>query len=143
MTNKKTFMLRKEDVKRKWHLVDVKGQILGHIATEIALKLTGKTKVDYTPHVDGGDYVVVINAKEVELTRGKENKKVYSWHTGYPGGYRERSFQEMLEKKPSEVIRRAVINMLPKNRLRKQRMTRLKIYAGSEHRHQSQFNNKS
>lgn len=135
----KTFMQRKEDVKRSWHLVDVKDQVLGRVATQIAVKLIGKDKPTYTPHTDGGDYVVVINAGEVKLTRNKANQKMYRSHSGFPGNLRERSFTEMQNKNPEEVIRLAVVNMLPKNKLRDQRMARLKIYAGSEHPHASQL----
>lgn len=135
-------MQRKEDVERKWHLVDVQGQILGRTATEIAELLIGKHKPTYTPHVDAGDYVVVVNAAEVELSRDKANKKVYHWYTGFPGGLRQKKFKDMLQDKPTEVIRRAVINMLPKNKMRKRRMARLKIYPGSEHPHQAHFANK-
>ena len=135
-------MQRKEDVERKWHLVDVQGQILGRTATEIAELLIGKHKPTYTPHVDAGDYVVVENAAEVELSRDKANKKVYHWYTGFPGGLRQKKFKDMLQDKPTEVIRRAVINMLPKNKMRKRRMARLKIYPGSEHQHQAHFANK-
>ena len=142
--NKKqqTFMQRKEDVTREWHLVDVKGKILGRVATEIAELLIGKHKPTYTPHTDAGDYVVVTNAAEVELTRGKEDKKVYRWHTGFPGGLKERTFKEMQRKHPEEIIRRAVINMLPKNRLRSDRMARMKIYQDEDHKHESQLGGK-
>ena len=138
----KTFIQRKEDVTRQWHLVDVKGKVLGRIATEIAVKLIGKDKPTYTPHTDAGDYVVVINAREVAVTRGKETKKIYYRHSGFPGGLNERTFAEMIEKHPEEVIRLAVVNMLPKNRLRSQRMARLKINAGPEHSHESQLGGK-
>lgn len=138
----KTFLQRKEDVKREWHLVDVKGKTLGRIATEIAIKLMGKHKPTYTPHTDGGDYVVVLNAREVKVTANKAETKRYYSHSGFPGGLRSRSLTEMLEKHPEEVLRKAVINMLPKNRLRKNRMVRLKIYVGSEHPHQSHFGEK-
>lgn len=139
MKKHKTFMQRKEDVERNWHQVDVKGQILGRIATEIAKLLIGKDKPTYTPHVDAGDYVVVINAKHVELTRKKADKKVYRWHTGFPGGLKERGFKEMLETHPDRIIREAVKGMLPTNKFRKKRLARLKIYAGEEHSHQSQI----
>lgn len=132
-------MQRREDVTRNWHLVDVKGKILGRSATAIAQKLIGKHKPTYTPHTDAGDYVVVVNAREVALTRGKENKKQYYSHSGFPGGLKQRSFAEMIQKHPEEVIRLAVQNMLPKNRLRNDRLARLKIYAGPEHAHQSQL----
>ncbi|HCR80896.1 MAG: 50S ribosomal protein L13 [Candidatus Pacebacteria bacterium GW2011_GWB1_47_8] len=137
-----TFMQRKEDVIRRWHLIDVKDQVLGRVATEIAIKLIGKDKPTYTPHIDGGDYVVVINASDVKLTRGKELKKLYRSHSGFPGGLHERSFADMQAKHPTEIIRLAVVNMLPNNKLRDRRMTRLKIYAGPEHEHQSQLGEK-
>ena len=137
-----TFMQRKEDVIRRWHLIDVKDQVLGRVATEIAIKLIGKDKPTYTPHIDGGDYVVVINASDVKLTRGKELKKLYRSHSGFPGGLHERSFADMQAKHPTEIIRLAVVNMLPNNKLRDRRMTRLKIYAGPEHEHQSQLGGK-
>ena len=140
--NQSTFMQRKEDVTRAWHLVDVKDQVLGRIATEIAVKLIGKNKPTYTPHTDAGDFVVVINARDVQVTRGKELKKMYRRHSGFPGGLHERSFAEMIEKHPEEVIRLAVVNMLPNNKLRDRRMARLKIYAGPEHEHQSQLGEK-
>ncbi len=139
MKQYKTFMQRKEDVIRQWHLVDVDDQVLGRIATDIAELLIGKHKPTYTPHIDGGDYVVVINAQQVALTRNKENKKVYRWHTGYPGGLKEMSFKKMLAKHPDRVIMRAVKNMLPKNKHRKKRLARLKVYASDEHPYQEQI----
>ena len=141
MKKNKTFMQNKKNVTRKWHLVDVKGRILGRVATEIAQKLIGKNKVTYTPHVDSGDYVVVINASQVELSRNKADKKVYRWHTGFPGGLKERKFKDMLVQKPEFIIQRAVKNMLPKNKMRDRRMTRLKIFAGNDHPHQTHFKN--
>ncbi|MFZ5438091.1 MAG: 50S ribosomal protein L13 [Patescibacteria group bacterium] len=142
MKNQQTFMQRKEDVTREWHLVDVKGKVLGRVATEIAEKLIGKNKPTYTPHVDGGDYVVVINAKEVAVTGGKEQKKIYYRHSGFPGGLKQRTFEEMIQKNPEEVIFLAVKNMLPKNRLQGERLARLKIYAAAEHKHESQLGGK-
>jgi len=142
MKNQQTFMQRTEDVTRKWHLVDVKDQILGRIATQIAEKLIGKDKPTYTPHTDGGDFVVVINARQVAVTRGKELKKIYYSHSGFPGGLKQRTFEEMIRKNPEEVIRLAVKNMLPKNRLQSDRMARLKIYADAEHKHESQLGDK-
>ena len=135
----KTYMQKKAEVKREWHLVDVKGQVLGRVATEIAKKLMGKEKTTFTPHIDGGDYVVVINAQEVEITRGKEDEKLYYNYSGFPGGLREQTFAELQAKHPEEIIRRAVYNMLPKNKLRTPRMARLKIYAGTDHKHHSQL----
>jgi large subunit ribosomal protein L13 len=136
----KTFMQRKKDVQRQWHLVDVEGQILGRVATKIAEKLIGKSKPTYTPHVDAGDFVVVVNAEKVELSRNKDQKKVYRWHTGYPGELKEKSFKDMQQDAPEKIIWLAVRNMLPKNKMRQKRMARLKIYAGEEHPHQSQLN---
>lgn len=136
---KTTYMQKKAEVERQWHLVDVKGKVLGRIATEIALKLIGKNKPTYTPHIDGGDYVVVINAKDVQVTRNKEQGKVYFTYSGFPGGLREDTFAEMMARHPEEIIVRAVYNMLPKNKLRTQRMARLKVYAGAEHKHTSQL----
>lgn len=133
MKNNKTFLQRKEDVTRAWHQVDASGKVLGRLATEIAKKLMGKEKVTFTPHVDGGDFVVVTNAEKVVVTRSKAEGKKYFWHSGFPGGLRERSFNEMIARNPQEVLRRAVKNMLPKNRLQDQRMARLKIVIGEEH----------
>ncbi len=142
MKKQQTFMQRKEDVTREWHVVDVKGQILGQVATDIAKKLIGKDKPTYTPHVDGGDYVVVINAKQVAVTRGKELTKMYYRHSGFPGGLKQRTFEEMIQKNPEEVVLLAVKNMLPKNRLRDVRLARLKIYADDQHKHESQLGGK-
>ncbi|HDQ15635.1 MAG TPA: 50S ribosomal protein L13 [Bacteroidetes bacterium] len=132
-------MQRKEDVVRDWHLVDLEGKVLGRVATEIAKLLMGKDKPTFTPHVDGGDYVVAINASKVELTRNKKESKVYRWHTGFPGGLKEMTFERMMKKHPEKVIERAVYNMLPKNRLRKNRMVRLKIFALDQHPYQNQL----
>jgi len=133
MSKNKTYIEKKEDIERQWYEYDAKGQVLGRLATEIAQKLIGKHKVTYTPHNDGGDYVVVINAEQIEVTRNKANKKIYYWHTGFPGGIRQRTFAEMQEKNPSKIIELAVKNMLPKNRLRDQRLARLKIIVGDQH----------
>jgi len=134
----KTFMLRKEDVKRDWYLVDATGKTLGRLASEIAKILMGKNKPTYTPHIDGGDFVVVVNAEKVFVTGKKLNQKIYYKHTGYFGHLKETTLKEMLEKKPEEVIRLAVRGMLPKNKLRDKRLKRLKVYAGPEHPHKSQ-----
>ncbi len=139
MSNNKTFIQKKEEIKRQWFEYDAEGKVLGRLATEIAEKLIGKHKVTYTPHNDGGDYVVVINAEKIEVTRNKANKKIYYWHTGFPGGIKQRTFAEMIEKNPSKVIELAVKNMLPKNRLRDQRLSRLKIVVGDKHPYQSQI----
>ena len=139
MKNHKTFVQRKEDIKRNWIEVDAKGQVLGRMATGIAQQLIGKHKVEYTPHNDNGDFVVVVNADLVEVTRNKATKKIYYWHTGFPGGIKQRTFAEMLEKNPDKVIRRAVKNMLPKNRLRNDRLARLKVVTGTEHPYKGQI----
>lgn len=136
----KTFMQRKEDVKRDWYVMDATNKVLGRFASEVAKKLIGKHKPEYTPHTDGGDYVVVINAKAIAYTgSNKQQDKKYYNHSGYMGGLRTRTLGEMLENTPAEVIETAVYNMLPKNKLRTERMNRLKVYAGAEHPHESQI----
>lgn len=129
----KTTVQRKEDVKRNWLLIDAKDQILGSLASQIADSLIGKHKVDYTPHNDGGDYVVVINASQVAVTGKKALDKLYTHHSNYPGGYKEETFANLLARQPEAVIRTAVKGMLPKNRLQDDRLSRLKIFAGNEH----------
>ena len=136
---KKTYSQKPTEVTREWHLVDAKGQILGRMATQIATKLIGKHKPTITPQTDGGDFVVVTNAALVEVTGGKESKKMYYRSSLRPGGLKQRSLGEMMDLQPEEVIRKAVYNMIPKNKLRKDRMNRLKIYAGADHRHHSQL----
>lgn len=137
----KTFQLKKEAVSRKWHLVDMNGKILGRSATEIARLLMGKHKVDYTPHVDSGDYVVVINAKEVAVTGKKAEQKTYYRHSQFPGGLKAEVFTDLLERRPTVVIEKAVYGMLPKNKLNALRMKRLKVFAGSEHPYTDKFKN--
>ena len=136
--NKCTVMQKKEEVTRNWYEIDAEGIILGKIAAEIAVRLMGKHKPSYTPHVDGGDYVVVINADKFAVTGNKMLDKKYYRHSGYPGGLKVRNLEEMLEKKPTEVIRKAVERMLPKNKLGNQMINRLKIYTGNEHNHVAQ-----
>lgn len=135
----KTFIKKPADVTRDWHLVDAKGQVLGRLATQIATKLIGKHKRDYTPNVDGGDYVVVVNAADIAVTGKKMSDKIYYSHTGFPGGLKSKTLGEMMRDFPERVIEKAVYNMLPKNKLRSGRMTRLKVYAGEDHQHQSQL----
>ena len=132
-------MQKTADIERQWHLIDVDNKILGRTATVIAQLLMGKHKPTFTPHIDGGDFVVVINAKKVALTRNKPQQKVYRRVSQRPGGLTEVPFAVMIEKHPEKVIERAVYNMLPDNRLRDPRMARLKVYPGSEHPHQSQL----
>ena len=136
--NKCTVMQKKEEVTRNWYEIDAEGKILGKIAAEIAVRLMGKHKPSYTPHVDGGDYVVVMNADKFAVTGNKMLDKKYYRHSGYPGGLKVRNLEEMLEKKPTEVIRKAVERMLPKNKLGNQMINRLKIYTGNEHNHVAQ-----
>lgn len=139
---KYTFMQRKEDVVREWHHYDAEGQILGKIAVEIAKKLMGKEKLTFTPHIDGGDYVVVTNASKLVVTGKKLTDKVYYNYSGYPGGIRARRLGEILEKKPEELLMLAVKRMLPKNKLGRQQLTRLRVFAGAEHSHVAQKPNK-
>ena len=136
--NRYTVMQKKEEVVRNWYEIDAEGKILGKLAAEIAVKLMGKHKVSYTPHVDGGDFVVVTNAEKIAVTGNKLLAKTYYRHSGYPGGLKTRSLGEMLAKQPTEVIRKAVERMLPKNKLGSQMIGRLKIYVGNEHTHAAQ-----
>ena len=136
--NRYTVMQKKEEVVRNWYEIDAEGKILGKLAVEIAVKLMGKHKVSYTPHVDGGDFVVVTNAEKIAVTGNKLLAKKYYRHSGYPGGLKTRSLEEMLAKQPTEVIRKAVERMLPKNKLGSQMIGRLKIYVGNEHTHAAQ-----
>jgi large subunit ribosomal protein L13 len=135
----KTYMQKPAEVQRKWHLIDVKDRVLGQIATDIARKLMGKEKPTYTPNVDSGDYVIVVNASEVRVTGNKGAKKTYYKHSLFPGGIREASFEKMQQTAPSKIIERAVFNMLPGNRLRKDRMKRLKIFTKAEHTYQAEL----
>jgi large subunit ribosomal protein L13 len=134
----KSYMARPREVERNWYLIDAEGQTLGRLATEIARLLRGKNKTQYTPHVDTGDFVVVVNAEKVVVTGRKAEQKVYYRHTGYPGGLRETSYEVMLGRKPTEILRKAVRGMMPKTRLGRQQLRKLKIYAGPEHPHEAQ-----
>ena len=134
----KSYMARPLEVERKWYVVDAEGQTLGRLATEIARILRGKNKPQYTPHVDTGDFVVVVNAEKVVVTGKKAEQKVYRRHSGYPGGLKETSYEQMMERRPTEILRRAVKGMMPKNRLARQQLRKLKIYAGPEHPHAAQ-----
>jgi large subunit ribosomal protein L13 len=135
----KTYIQKPSEVTRAWHVIDVRDTVLGNAAVEIAKKLIGKQKKEYTPHVDGGDYVVVINAAEVAVTGKKESDKIYYRHSGFPGGLKQMTLGEMRASFPERIIEKAVYNMLPKNKLRTGRMARLRIYVGSEHPHQAQL----
>lgn len=134
----KTYMQRKEDVTRTWYVVDAEGQTLGRLATKVANVLRGKHKPTYTPHIDGGDYVIVVNANKVVLTGNKLNDKIYYNHSRYTGGLRERTAKEMIEDYPVEMVERAVKGMLPKGRLGRQMYKKLFVYAEGEHPHVAQ-----
>lgn len=134
----KTFVGREAEVQKRWHLIDARGQVLGRLASQIALILRGKNKPIFTPHADVGDFVVVVNAGEVQLTGKKLDKKFYYRHSGYMGGLKSTTARKLLEKKPEEVLRLAVRGMLPKNSLGRRLLKKLKIYAGGEHPHQAQ-----
>ena len=134
----KTYNAKPGEVAREWYLVDAEGQTLGRLATTIADTLRGKRKPQYTPHVDTGDFVIVVNAEKISVTGSKLDQKRYYRHSGYPGGLRSRTLREQLQRRPTEVIRTAVKGMLPKNRLARQQLTKLKVYAGSEHPHAAQ-----
>ncbi|MDQ3507412.1 MAG: 50S ribosomal protein L13 [Actinomycetota bacterium] len=134
----KSYMARPNEVERKWYVVDAQGQTLGRLATEIAMILRGKKKAVYTPHVDVGDFVVVVNAGKVAVSGKKAEQKMYRRHTGYPGGLREMNYEEMRDKKPTDIVRKAVKGMLPRTRLARQQMKKLKVYAEPEHPHSAQ-----
>ena len=135
---KNTYMQRKEDVVRNWYVVDAEGMTLGRLATQVAHVLRGKHKVTYTPHIDGGDFVVIINADKVELTGNKLDKKIYYNHSGFTGGLRERTARVMKEKYPVEMLERAIKGMLPNGRLGRQMYKKLFVYAGDTHPHAAQ-----
>ena len=134
----KTFSAKAENVDRKWLLVDAAGLTLGRLASEVAHRLRGKHKPEYTPHVDTGDYIVIINAEKVRVTGNKQEGKIYYRHTGYPGGIKQTSFKEMIERRPERVLEIAIRGMLPKNPLGRDVLRKLKVYAGAEHPHVAQ-----
>jgi len=134
----KTYVATPTDRERDWYVVDAAGKTLGRLATQIANVLRGKRKPTYTPHIDTGDFVVVINAEQIAVTGNKRADKRYYRHSGYPGGLRSRTLQEMLDRRPEEVIRKAVKGMLPRNRLARKQLTKLKVYAGPDHPHAAQ-----
>ena len=133
-----TRFIKAEDATRKWYLVDAKDQVLGRLASRVASIIRGKTKPVFTPNMDTGDFVIVINADKVKMTGKREQLKKYIWHSMYPGGQKIRSFEEMKNKKPEFAVQEAVRGMLPKNRLGKSLITKLKVYAGEEHPHKAQ-----
>jgi large subunit ribosomal protein L13 len=134
----KTFSAKAEEVTRDWFVVDAADKTLGRLASEIAHRLRGKHKAEYTPHVDTGDYIVVVNAEKVRVTGAKATGKIYHHHTGYPGGLKSISFEKLIEKAPERVIQGAVKGMLPRNPLGRAMFKKLKVYAGSEHPHTAQ-----
>ena len=134
----KTYNAKPGEIARDWYLVDAEGKTLGRIATQIADRLRGKGKTVFTPHVDTGDFVVVINAEKIAVTGKKLDDKLYYRHSGYPGGLRSRPLRDELERRPTEVLRKAVKGMLPRNRLSRAQIKKLKIYAGPAHPHEAQ-----
>ena len=134
----KTFALKKENVDRQWFVIDASDKILGRVATKIADRIRGKDKPTFTPHTDGGDYVVVINAEKIKVTGEKFNDKKYYTHSLYPGGLKTKTFREMNEKHPERIIEEAVKGMLPKNKLGKSMIKKLKVFSGPDHEHESQ-----
>lgn len=138
METRKTYIPSASELRSDWHVVDATGQILGRLASEVARRLRGKHKRTFTPHLDTGDHVIVINAAKVVLSGRKEQLKTYTWHTHYPGGLRQRSFLQLRAEEPERVIEKAVWGMLPKNRLGRKLLTKLRVYAGPEHPHEAQ-----
>jgi len=134
----KTVSARKETVTRQWYVVDASGKTLGRLCTEIANRLRGKHKPEFTPHVDTGDYIVVVNAEKIVVTGNKTTDKLYQHHTGYPGGIKSISFDKLLVKSPERIIEKAVKGMMPKNKLSRAMLAKLKVYAGNEHPHTAQ-----
>ena len=134
----KTFIPKKDDIIQKWWIINAEGKILGRLATEVAALLRGKGKPEFVSFLDSGDYVIIINAEKVKVTGDKLDQKKYYSHTGYPGGIREKTLREQMEKKPEEVIKKAVWGMIPKNKLGRAAYKKLKVYSGPDHPHQAQ-----
>lgn len=134
----KTFSAKPAEVRRDWYVIDATDKTLGRMATEIARRLRGKHKAEYTPHVDTGDYIVVVNAEKVQVTGNKEQDKMYHRHTGYPGGLKSMTFEKMVQRAPESIIELAVKGMLPKNPLGRAMLKKLKVYAGPDHNHTAQ-----
>ena len=134
----KTFVPKKEEIQRKWWLIDAEGKVLGRLATEIAVLLRGKRKSEFAQFIDTGDFVIVVNAERVKFTGKKMEQKKYYSHSGYPGGIKEKILKDMMEKNPEEVIRKAVWGMIPKNKLGRKIHKKLKVYRGPEHPHKAQ-----
>jgi large subunit ribosomal protein L13 len=134
----RTFSPKETDITRAWHVVDAEGLVLGRLATEVASRLRGKHKAIFAPHVDTGDHVIVVNAAKVVMTADKSDKKMVYRHSGYPGGLKIRRYGDLLASRPEEVVRRAVRGMLPRTRLGRRQLTKLRVYAGPDHPHQAQ-----
>lgn len=134
----KTFSAKPQEVKREWYVIDATDKVLGRVATEVALRLRGKHKPEYTPHVDTGDHIVIINAEKIAVTGNKEEGKIYYRHTGYPGGIKDVNVRELREKHPTRILENAVRGMMPKNPLGRAMLKKLHIYAGAEHKHTAQ-----
>lgn len=134
----KSYIAKPAEIERKWYVIDAEGKTLGRLASEAASILRGKKKPTYTPHIDCGDYVIIVNAEKVEVTGKKRTDKIYKHHTGYPGGLREISFEKLQAKDPEEIVRHAVKGMMPKGKLGRQMYKKLKVYAGPEHNHAAQ-----
>jgi large subunit ribosomal protein L13 len=134
----KTISMNKETAQNDWYVIDAEGKTLGRMATEIAHRLRGKHKPEYTPHVDTGDYIIVVNAEKVHVTGKKATDKLYQRHTGYPGGLKTRTFNEMIEKAPVDVVKLAVKGMMPRNPLGRAMLRKLKVYTGAQHPHSAQ-----
>jgi large subunit ribosomal protein L13 len=134
----KTFSAKPETVKRNWLVIDAENMVLGRLATEVARRLRGKHKPEYTPHVDTGDYIVIINAEKIQVTGRKATNKMYYHHSGYPGGIKEMRFDKMLQKAPEQIVQKAIKGMLPKGPLGRDMFRKLKVYVGAEHKHQAQ-----
>ena len=134
----KTLSIKQEDVRRSWYVIDATDRTLGRLSTQIALRIRGKHKAEFTPHVDTGDYVVVINAEKVRVTGNKLDDKIYNHHTGFPGGIKSISLAKLMQKSPEKVVEMAVKGMMPKSKLGRSMISKLKVYAGNEHPHAAQ-----
>jgi large subunit ribosomal protein L13 len=134
----KTYFANSETVENKWYVVDAAGKVLGRLSTQIAMRLRGKHKPEYTPHADAGDYIIVINAEKIKVTGNKAEDKIYYDHSGYPGGLKETPYEKLQEKDPTRIIERAVKGMIPKNPLGRAMLSKLKVYVGAEHPHIAQ-----
>lgn len=135
----KSFMAKTNEVERKWYVIDAEDKVLGKLASEVATILSGKNKPIYTPHVDTGDYVIIINAEKIKLTGKKLEQKNYSYHTGHPGGLKQVPYKDLIESKPEKIIELAVKGMLPKSSLGRNMIKKLKVYSGPEHKHEAQM----